>query len=81
MQRVVGKNWFDLVIDTVADLMLPVGGLGFAIFVAWRLGEVKRRAQFPPGIASAAYLGWLMVLRWFVPLAVGAVFLHAIGLI
>ena len=81
MVSVVGKNWFDLILDAVSDLMLPIGGLGFAIFVAWRLGEATRRGQFPPGMSGAAYKGWLMVLRWFVPLAVGAVFLHAIGIV
>lgn len=81
MQNAIGKNWFDLVLDSVSDLMLPLGGLGFALFVGWRLGEVTRRAQFPPGMSGAAYKAWLLVLRWFVPLAVGAVFLHAIGLV
>ena len=81
MQDAIGKNWFDLVIDTVSDIMLPAGGLGFALFVGWRLGDTTRRAQFSPGMAGSFYRGWLLMLRWFVPLAVGAVFLSAMGLI
>ena len=80
-EAIFGKNWFDLVFDTVSNLMMPLGGLGFAIFCAWRLGEARRHEQFPPGMAYGLYRGWLMVLRYFVPLAVGAVFLHAIGVL
>lgn len=79
--RIFGKNWFDLVLDTVSNWIMPLGGLGFALFVGWRLREPLRRDQFPPGLSFTAYRGWLLVLRYFVPLAVAAVFLHAVGVI
>ena len=80
-EQVFGKNWFDLVLDTVSNWIMPLGGLGFALFAGWGLREPLRREQFPPGLAYSAYRGWLMVLRYFVPLAVGAVFLHAVGVL
>ncbi len=81
LEALAGRNWFDLVADLSTNWLLPCGGLGMAVFVAWRLGEPERRAQFAAGSRlGAGYAGWLAVLRYFVPLAVGAVFLHAVGL-
>ena len=72
---VFGRNWFDL----VSNWLMPLGGLGFALFAGWRLEEATRRGQFPPGLAALFYRGWLLVLRIVVPLAVVAIFLHAVG--
>ncbi len=79
--RLVGRNWFDLIFDTVTNWMMPVGGLGFAIFGGWVLADATRRAQFPSPFANVLYQGWLAVLRFGVPLAVLTVFLHAVGLL
>ena len=81
LQEIFGKNWFDLVFDTAANLMLPAGGLGFAIYTAWRLGEVRRREQFSSGLSARMYTSWLLVLRWLVPVAVVVVVLHALGVV
>ena len=32
------KEWFDNLANLVSNYMLPIGGLGIAVFVAWRLG-------------------------------------------
>jgi NSS family neurotransmitter:Na+ symporter len=79
--RLVGSNWFDLVFDTVSNWLMPAGGLGFAIFGGWVLADATRRAQFPSTFAAVLYRGWLLVLRFGVPLAVITVFLHAVGLL
>lgn len=81
LAELIGKRWFDLIFDAVSNWMMPAGGLGFAVFGGWVLADPARRAQFPPGFAGALYRGWLMVLRFGVPLAVVTVFLHAIGLL
>ncbi len=81
LTQLVGKNWFDLVFDAVTNWMMPAGGLGFAVFGGWVLADATRRAQFPSTFADVLYRGWLLVLRFGVPLAVVTVFLHAIGLL
>ena len=81
LEQALGSNWFDLVLDGVSNWMMPIGGLGFALFAGWRLTEVTRRAQFPPGMVWVFYRGWLFVLRFVVPVAVVAIFLHAVGLL
>jgi NSS family neurotransmitter:Na+ symporter len=81
MEDLLGKNWFDLLFDSVSNLAMPLGGLGFALYCGWRLGETTRRAQFPEGFSWRLYRGWLLILRWLVPAAVVVIFLHAVGLI
>ena len=81
MAGLLGKNWFDLLFDSVSNIAMPLGGLGFALYCGWRLGETTRRAQCPEGFSWRLYRGWLLILRWLVPAAVLVVFLHAVGLV
>ncbi|MEC7520252.1 MAG: sodium-dependent transporter [Myxococcota bacterium] len=80
-----GKNWFDLLDYLASNWMLPLGGLGISVFVAWRMDPVRRLAAVeagsPIGKIAAAYAGWLWTLRLVVPIAIVLVMLHAIGLL
>lgn len=80
---VFGRNWFDLFDYVTSNWMLPLCGLGISLFAAWRLGDKARRVEFEAGSTlgrlDLVYLAWLQVLRWFVPLAIGLVMLHALG--
>lgn len=75
-----GKNWFDLFDYLASNWMLPLGGLGIAMFVAWRVGPEARERSFKTGTRfGAIYWGWVALLRFLVPIGVVAVFLNAIG--
>lgn len=77
-----GKNWFDLFDYLASNWMLPLGGMGIALFTAWRVSDRAREQGFKAGSSlSGMFWGWIFLLRYIVPVAVGAVFLHAIGLI
>ncbi len=77
-----GKNWFDLFDYLASNWMLPLGGLGIAVFVAWRMGDEARRQAFTTGSRFArAYWLWVWLLRYIVPVGVVAVFLHAVDVI
>ena len=79
---IAGKDWFNLVADTVTNWLTPLGGLSFAIFVGWRLSDAFRRDQFGRvGTLARAYGAWLFVLKYVAPAAIIVVFLHSIGLI
>lgn len=81
MEERFGRNWFDLMADFTSNILLPVGGLGTALFIAWKVGDRLRRDEFIAGSRFATFYGlWLGVLRFFVPIAVGLVFLKAIGI-
>ena len=76
-----GKNWFDAVDWLVSNVMLPLGGLGVAIFLTWHVSAKARRAGFQEGSPfKQAYLLWLTLLRWLAPICVILVFLNAVGL-
>jgi NSS family neurotransmitter:Na+ symporter len=79
---VAGKNWFDSFDYIAANWMLPLGGLGIAVFTAWRLNEAIRHDHFLSGSRLGFfYRGWLSLLKFLVPVAIVFVFLHAVGVI
>ncbi len=75
-------NWFDALVYLTFNLMLPIGGLAIACFVAWRVGARAREESFKTGSRlGSLYWGWVQLLRFIVPIAVIAVLLHAVGVI
>jgi len=79
-QGIFGQNWFDLMVDVSSNWALPFGGMGIALFVAWRMPDELRKTEFTSGSRWAGfYATWLIVLRFVVPVAILAVFLRAIG--
>jgi NSS family neurotransmitter:Na+ symporter len=76
----VGKNWFDSFDYLASNWMLPLGGLGIAVFTAWRMNEAIRHDHFLSGSRLAFfYKGWLFLLKFIVPVGIVFVFLHAVG--
>ena len=79
---VFGKNWFDSFDYLASNWMLPLGGLGISVFTAWRMNEALRHDHFLAGSKLVVfYKGWLLLLKFVVPVAIVLVFLHAVGLI
>ena len=78
-----GTSWFDGVDWVVSNVMLPLGGLGIALFVGWRISAQLRRDAFCSNSSSTAMLygGWLFLVQWIAPIAVIIVFLNAVGLV
>lgn len=79
------RNWFDSFDYLASNWMLPLGGLGIALFAAWRVGGEARELALAEGSRLGAlpmfYLGWLTLLRYIVPVAIVLVMLHAVGVI
>ncbi len=77
-----GKNWFDFVDYVSSNLLLPLSGLGIALFFAWRVGAQAREQAFRSGSRfGRLYWTWVWLLRFLVPPAVVIVFLRASGLV
>jgi len=77
-----GFNWFDFFDYLASNWLLPLGGLGIALFMAWRVGGKAREEGFKSGSKlGKLYWGWVFLLRFIVPIGVVAVFLHAINVI
>ncbi len=76
----VSGEWFNSVDYFVSNWGMPLGGLGIAIFVAWRMNSALRRNEFEAGSAlTGFYRGWLWVLKYPVPVCIMIVFLQASG--
>ena len=74
--------WFDRVDYLVSNWALPLGGLGIALFVAWKMDAALRRGVFETGSPLARFYGtWLWFLKYPVPVCIGLVFLHAVGVL
>ena len=78
----VSTGWFGQIDYLVSNWMLPLGGLGAALYVAWRMDAALRRGAFESGSALVRfYTVWLAILKYPVPVAVALVFLHAVGVL
>lgn len=78
----VGKhvnNYFELIDHLTSDVLLPLGGMATAIFVAWvmKKDSVKEEIQ----MAESTFSLWYFALKWVAPLAVLFVFLNLIGVV
>jgi NSS family neurotransmitter:Na+ symporter len=84
-ERVVGKNWFDSFDYLASNWMLPLGGLGIALFISFRVGAMAREEAVATGSRLGSvrgfYLMWLQLIRFVVPLAIVVVMLHALGIV
>ena len=79
---IFGLNWFNAFDYLASNWMLPLGGLGISLFTAWKMDDAIRHHQFLNGSRLAFfYKGWLLLLKFLVPVAITFVFLHAVGII
>lgn len=82
MTQLVGLNWFSVADYLVSNWVLPLGGLGISLFMAWRVDDAIRHDHFLSGSKLAFfYKAWVVLLKYFVPFAIALVLLHAIGVI
>jgi len=82
-----GLTFFDLADFLAANILLPLGGLFIAVFVAWVWGFDKALIKMKDG-AEAIFenSGWLIVLwkiflKYFAPILIFLVFLSSIGIL
>lgn len=72
------KNFFQLLDYITSNLLLPLVSLGTAIFAGW----VVRRPVLEETLRArsrAVFTLWYGAVRWLAPIAIGLVFLSAIG--
>lgn len=70
-------TWFDLIREGVNNIVLPLGGLAFALMVGW--GLPKDRVQETLSLGHSGLFQFLYVLiRYVVPVAIAALFLGAV---
>ena len=70
-----GKTPFDLIDYFVSNIMMPLGGMMYALFAGWWLSKDTSIYQMDIG-DGALYQLWLLLVRIVAPLAVAAVFVY-----
>lgn len=71
-----GHTWFDLIREGVNNIILPLGGLAFALMVGWGLPRDKVQAAL--SLEDGALFPLLYgAIRYLVPAAITALFLTA----
>lgn len=78
-----GKTFFDLADYVVSNLALPLGSLFISLFVGYKLPRDVVRDELNLGTNGLGILFdiWYFSIRYIVPIAIIAVFLHTIGLV
>jgi len=74
------KTFFDLLDYLTANIMLPMGGLFIALFVAWIMSRKSVLEELTMGDHNG-FKVWYFLVRFITPVAVVVVFLKAIGII
>ncbi|MDH5259668.1 MAG: sodium-dependent transporter [Gammaproteobacteria bacterium] len=75
-----GKTFFDLLDYLTSNIMLPLGGLGIALFAAWIMPRAASVEELGMG-QGISFQIWLFLVKFVTPIAVIIVFLNAIGMI
>lgn len=74
MESIVGMNWLGFFNYLQGDWMLPLGALGIALFVGWRVPNNAREAGFKSGSSCVwLYPGWVILLRFIIPISLAAI--------
>ncbi|MGQ8336516.1 sodium-dependent transporter [Sunxiuqinia sp. A32] len=76
-------NFFDLMDWISANLLLPLGGLFISLFIGWKFGRKKVRAEIEKGgsISELFLSTFMFLVKIVAPIAIAIVFLSGIGLL
>jgi NSS family neurotransmitter:Na+ symporter len=72
-----GLNLFDALDQLTSRILMPLSGIAIALYVGWMMGravvfdEIRMEAR--------AFLLWLGILRYIVPVGIALVFFHELG--
>lgn len=72
-----GHTWFDLIREGVNNIILPLGGLSFALMVGWGLPKARVAETLSLDEGALFHLLYALI-RYMVPIAIAALFLSAI---
>lgn len=78
-----GKSLFDLFDFTSSNIILPLGGMLISIFVGWYVEKNALRTELTNHgtVAFRLFSIYVFLLRYFVPIAIGLIFLNELGLL
>lgn len=74
--KIFGFNFFDIATQLPVKIILPLGGLGFAIFAGWVMSKesVKTTLKLPDPLFNI----WRFIVRYISPVAILIIFIYQI---
>ena len=75
---VLGRGLLDLKDYIASNLLLPLGGLGVALFAGWAMKQHTTRAELS-AISDRTYALWRFVVRFVAPILVAIIFVMKVG--
>ncbi len=78
--KLFSMTMFELIDYITSNIMLPLGGIFMAIFVAWFMKSEDVASELKVSAQNFGYQIWNFLLRYIIPLAVTLVLLNAIGI-
>lgn len=73
--KIFGKfTLFDIATNIPTDILLPLGGLGYAIFAGWIMTKTMTKEE----VNSKLYFSWLFLIRFISPAGILIVFISSI---
>lgn len=76
--KFLGRTFFDNIDFLTSNILLPAGGFMIIVFAGWVMCQNSSSDELDPE-AGPGYLLWRFLARYVVPVAVGLVFLNAVG--
>ena len=65
-----GKNFFDFLDFTASNILLPISGIGGAIFVGYFMKKDALYVLFSPYMSDFVFNAWYFLLRYVAPVCV-----------
>ena len=67
---IFGKNFFDFLDFTASNILLPISGIGGAIFVGYFMKKDALYVLFSPYMSDFVFNTWYFLLRYVAPVCV-----------
>lgn len=75
-----GKTPFELLDYLTSNIMLPLGGVLFALFAGWKMSKTSTRDELGVRGNAFGFRAWRFLVRYVSPLGIGLVLLHSLGI-
>ncbi len=80
--QIAGRSLFDWFDFLTSKFLMPLGGMGFVLFLGWFYPSEGSRDELQQGsrLPHWLFLCWLWAIRIPVPVAIFIIFLHGLGI-
>jgi len=81
--KIAGRSLFDWFDFLTSKFLMPLGGMGFVLFLGWFYPSSSSQEELQQGsrLPHWLFLCWLWAIRIPVPIAVFIIFLHGLGMV